>query len=247
MDQSPALLAAAADIARFDSRAAILERFARALRRVGVHEYIYGIEQAPGSAPVQIATLGGAVEAAPGMDPFFAYCCRDFRPTPTGIAFLDDYPYLRAAERTVIETAAECGMRGGLALATRLRGPGRRARGGFNLGGDLGRAEVERHLLPHVDALRHLCFVTDAALTRHLSEAKEAWRRSAAPDGLTAREREVLRVMANGVSRRSCAEMLGCSHATVSSHLKSAFAKLGAHTLVGALASLEERRAQEAR
>ena len=241
MDQTSALLDEAARIARSDHRGHVLEILARALRRVGIDEFIYGIEHAPGTAPVQIATLQGAADIGLSThDPFFAHCCRDFRPTLTGAAFLPDYPYLTEADRTVIEQAAGHGMRGGVALATRLRSRTATARGGFNLGGDLGREAVIRHVLPHIPALRQLCLVTDAAFTRLLPAM--AGPAPTRPDAvLTAREREVLAVMARGVSRAACGKILGCSGTTVASHLKSAYSKLGTTSLVATLAVLNDR------
>ena len=245
MNQTPALLDDAARIARADHRGTVHDCFTRALRRVGIDEFIYGIEHAPGAAPLQIATLRGATDIGlSAHDPFFLHCCRDFRPTLTGAAFLPDYPYLTEADRAVIEEAAGHGMRGGVALATRLRSRSSSARGGFNLGGDLGREDVLRHVLPHIEALRQLCLVTDGALSRLLPPVPAPPPLRPAPHAaLTPREREVLDVMARGVSRSACAQILGCSPTTVASHLKSAYSKLGTTTLVATLAILNDRTA----
>ena len=52
---------------------------------------------------------------------------------------------------------------------------------------------------------------------------------------LTARETEVLRLMAEGASSRDIAARLGISYATVRSHIRSMGAKLGVHSKVEAV------------
>jgi LuxR family maltose regulon positive regulatory protein len=47
---------------------------------------------------------------------------------------------------------------------------------------------------------------------------------------LTARETEVLRLMAEGAASRDIAARLGISYATVRSHIRSLGAKLGVHS-----------------
>jgi ATP/maltotriose-dependent transcriptional regulator MalT len=49
------------------------------------------------------------------------------------------------------------------------------------------------------------------------------------PDGLTSREREVLRLVAMGLSNRQIAEQLVVSVHTVARHLQNAYCKIGAH------------------
>lgn len=55
-------------------------------------------------------------------------------------------------------------------------------------------------------------------------------------DELTPREREVLRLLAAGLTRAGIGERLGISPGTVRSHLQSIFAKLGAHSRLEAVA-----------
>ena len=52
---------------------------------------------------------------------------------------------------------------------------------------------------------------------------------------LTARETEVLRLMAAGLSSRGIAAQLGISYATVRSHIRSMGAKLGVHSKIEAV------------
>jgi DNA-binding NarL/FixJ family response regulator len=48
------------------------------------------------------------------------------------------------------------------------------------------------------------------------------------PDGLTAREAEVLTLLASGLSNTEIAQRLYLSHATVKTHINRIFAKTGA-------------------
>jgi DNA-binding NarL/FixJ family response regulator len=59
-------------------------------------------------------------------------------------------------------------------------------------------------------------------------------------DSLTAREREVLRLMAQGASSREIADRLGISYATVRSHIRSFDTKLGVHSKIEAVAAARE-------
>lgn len=49
-------------------------------------------------------------------------------------------------------------------------------------------------------------------------------------ESLTAREKEVLGLMAEGTSSREIASRLGISYATVRSHIRSVGGKLGVHS-----------------
>lgn len=53
--------------------------------------------------------------------------------------------------------------------------------------------------------------------------------------GLTAREKEVLRMLASGSSNRVIGEQLGIAEGTVKVHVKNLFSKLGIHTRVEAV------------
>ena len=59
-------------------------------------------------------------------------------------------------------------------------------------------------------------------------------------ESLTAREKEVLRLMAEGVSSRDIASKLGISYATVRTHIRSLDAKLGVHSKVQAIVKARE-------
>jgi two-component system, NarL family, response regulator DevR len=59
-------------------------------------------------------------------------------------------------------------------------------------------------------------------------------------DSLTPREREVLKLMAEGCSSREIAERLGISYATVRSHIRSFDGKLGVHSKIEAVATARD-------
>ncbi len=52
---------------------------------------------------------------------------------------------------------------------------------------------------------------------------------------LTARERDVLQLIANGLQQKQIAERLSISIETAKKHIKNAYKKLGAHNKVDAL------------
>jgi ATP/maltotriose-dependent transcriptional regulator MalT len=59
-------------------------------------------------------------------------------------------------------------------------------------------------------------------------------------DSLTPREREVLRLMAGGVSSRDIASTLGISYTTVRTHIRSLGSKLGVHSKLQAIVKARE-------
>jgi predicted ATPase/DNA-binding CsgD family transcriptional regulator len=87
------------------------------------------------------------------------------------------------------------------------------------------RAIFER--IGHVTALRRIDVLTGAARAAHAV---------ALPAGLTAREAEVLRLIAQGKSNRAIAEELTLSEKTVANHIAHIFAKTGADNRAGATA-----------
>jgi DNA-binding CsgD family transcriptional regulator len=62
--------------------------------------------------------------------------------------------------------------------------------------------------------------------------------RVSGPAGVTPREREVLALVAEGLSNREIARALSVVPSTVAKHLEQAYAKLGAHSRTAAVASL---------
>jgi DNA-binding CsgD family transcriptional regulator len=75
-------------------------------------------------------------------------------------------------------------------------------------------------------------------LRRHLSAARERWERRQPSKALTARELEVMRLVADGSTNRQVARRLVVSDATVRTHLEHVFEKLGVHTRTAAVAQV---------
>jgi DNA-binding NarL/FixJ family response regulator len=59
-------------------------------------------------------------------------------------------------------------------------------------------------------------------------------------ESLTPREKEVLRLMAEGVSSRDIAGKLGISYTTVRTHIRSLGSKLGVHSKLQAIVKARE-------
>ena len=59
-------------------------------------------------------------------------------------------------------------------------------------------------------------------------------------ESLTSREKEVLRLMAGGISSRDIAQRLGISYTTVRTHIRSLGSKLGVHSKLEAIVKARE-------
>ena len=92
-----------------------------------------------------------------------------------------------------------------------------------------------------VDAIRTVAqggtMITPSTIATLLNRRREA---ESQRESLTAREKEVLRLMAEGVSSRDIATRLGISYATVRTHIRSLGAKLGVHSKVQAIVKARE-------
>jgi DNA-binding NarL/FixJ family response regulator len=92
-----------------------------------------------------------------------------------------------------------------------------------------------------VDAIRTVAtggtLITPSAIATLLNRRRQT---DGQRESLTAREKEVLRLMAEGVSSRDIATRLGISYATVRTHIRSLGAKLGVHSKVQAIVKARE-------
>lgn len=79
--------------------------------------------------------------------------------------------------------------------------------------------------------------ITDRLLRAlQLRRAEEGWQSDLpAPDPLSPREREVLRLMAGGLSNREIGQAMGCAEGTVKNHVSSILSKLGVRDRVRAV------------
>lgn len=79
--------------------------------------------------------------------------------------------------------------------------------------------------------------ITPSAIATLLNRRRQS---DSQRESLTSREKEVLRLMAEGVSSRDIAAQLGISYATVRTHIRSLGAKLGVHSKVQAIVKARE-------
>ena len=79
-------------------------------------------------------------------------------------------------------------------------------------------------------------------LLPHLRQVLRAGRRSPRAAALTARERQVLAHVADGLTNAEVARALTISPETVRKHLENAYGKLGVHTRTAAVAAITARR-----
>jgi DNA-binding CsgD family transcriptional regulator len=84
-----------------------------------------------------------------------------------------------------------------------------------------------------------------SVLRPHLAAIRERWERRHRPAHLTAREAEVLELVAQGLTTAQVADRLTISYTTARTHLENLFAKLGVHTRTAAVAWLRDCAARE--
>jgi DNA-binding NarL/FixJ family response regulator len=94
----------------------------------------------------------------------------------------------------------------------------------------LARQSDARELLATLDAVGAGLLVLDASVRDALSPAATASRGSTIAEPLTERERQVLAMLADGLSNRRIGERLAISENTVKAHVAAILAKLGATT-----------------
>jgi DNA-binding NarL/FixJ family response regulator len=98
------------------------------------------------------------------------------------------------------------------------------------------KSDVARHLIDAVTALRqHKAFFTSdaaaAVLESYLSNSGQGQRRQASKQDLTAREREVLQLLAEGRSNKEVAAILQISVFTAETHRSKIMRKLNLHSM----------------
>ncbi len=157
-------------------------------------------------------------------DPFLEYCCNSYAITRTGIEYSQDYLYLGDQDRALIKLAAEKGFRSGFGIPVRVKGSARF--GGFNLGTDLSKSAFEEQFDQYEAAFQTFCMVAHRKIEELMAQPTQTTT-SEELTQLSKREREVFLLFANGKTRAQCAQTLGISAHTVSTHLKNSYEKLG--------------------
>lgn len=231
----------AGHLEKHDDLAILWRDIVQVLAREGISQVIYLTVDENFENPFCRSTLTGLWDDLPAVrDPFLTHCCSSYEIMPTGYAFSDDYDDLSESELRFIRGAAEQGFVSGIAIPMRLQGSKRF--GGFNLGTPLDRAAFEATVMPRGEEFRAFCLLMHRRI-EELSMARpthhETFRSSLiAPDlpaqfaSLSPREREVVYLLAQGISRKETAHICGISVNTVSDYAKSAYAKLGVRNRV---------------
>lgn len=148
-------------------------------------------------------------------DPFATYCLTAPGSVATGADYVAEYSYLTDAERHVIMSAADAGFRAGFSSVVRRDALGWE---GWNIGSSLARAEVE--------AIRR-----EQGRDIRLGLMALRGRLGTPPCiKLSARERQCLDLISDGLRTKSVARELGLAEVTVELHLRNARGKLGAKT-----------------
>ncbi|WP_158269928.1 helix-turn-helix transcriptional regulator [Litoreibacter ponti] len=223
------------------------ELFQRGLRSLGFEFFIYVTVEPDFSGAFCLSNLPDLFSAAPpDRDPFLRYCCDHYDFTYTGADYLEDYDYLPDDARSFISQARSLGFRTGYGVPVRLRGEARF--GGFNIGTGLPKERFEAQMGVLQHEIRFFCLITHRKieeLARALSTSEPlkfrgliAASETEASKLLSAREREVVYHIGQGLSRKECASILGLSPNTVSDYLKSAYRKLGVRNRVSAAQKL---------
>jgi len=178
-------------------------------------------------------------------DPFLDFCCHSYDTMFTGPEFLDMHDGLDMPPQAyeLIERGTKLGMISGLAIPLRLVGSNRY--GGFNLGSSLKRASFETLCAEAKGAAQVMCMLVhrhiETVLNQQnvLMEQPEGRVKNTEPERsglevLTPRENDILNKIANGYSRKKCADSLFLSEGTISTHIKNIYRKLGVHNRVQA-------------
>jgi DNA-binding NarL/FixJ family response regulator len=87
------------------------------------------------------------------------------------------------------------------------------------------------------EVARGASLISPAMVARLVSRGRD---RAHVRESLSPREREVLRLMADGVATREIARRLGISYATVRTHVRSISHKLGARSMVNAVVTARQ-------
>lgn len=232
------LLQSASRFEEIDEIPGVWDALLDGLSTEGIEQVIYISVDGNRENPIVLTNVPDVyADTDPATDPFLSHICKSYEIAPTGPDYLVDYDYLPDTAKRFIREAGKVNWRTGLGIPMRLQGSERF--GGFNLGSPLPRAEFEARILPRAEAFRFICLLAH----RRMEElarggaflSPEGFRDLlVAPmppmlEALSPREKEVIYLVAQGVSRKECARLCGISPNTVADYTKSAYRKLGVH------------------
>lgn len=184
-------------------------------------------------------------------DPFLEFCCHSYETTFTGVEFSElhaDFDLPPKAIK-VMARASDLGMISGIGIPLRLTGSNRY--GGFNLGTGLKRESFEKLCEEIENSAQVVCMLVHRKIEQILDQCNimvetkadtssraETWEGSKSVAkklaNLTPKEKDIINKIANGFSRKRCADSLFVSESTVSTHMKNIYRKLGVHNRVQA-------------
>ncbi|WP_368184431.1 LuxR C-terminal-related transcriptional regulator [Aestuariibius sp. HNIBRBA575] len=241
------LLDVAGALERQDRVEDVWDTLRAGLRREGIEFVIYLTVDADFSSPIALTNMPELyqnTETSPGetlaADPFLRWCCDNYDISLTGLEFLHLHTYLSDKSRAFIRQAAEqSGFTTGLGIPMRLIGSDRF--GGFNLGTRLSRPVFEEKIAPRAEEFRFVCLLAHRRIEELMGDDPNAQMSDDDPfrprmvspdyaqamDDLSPREREVLFLVARGMSRKEVARACRISVYTVSEYVQAAYRKLG--------------------
>lgn len=161
--------------------------------------------------------------------PVALHCAEHVTPCPLGVEMIDLMRNLTPEGVDIVRFSAEAGIRSGVCFP--VRDPALGAWGGVAFATGLPRHEFQALM----KAIGHVVQV--AALCADIRIRELAMRDSARSVRLTARERECLLWLTEGLRPSAIAERLGVKRVTVDLHIANARRKLGAATREQAVAN----------
>lgn len=240
------------NIESLDSLDSVWSAFVPLAKRLGFDYVVYTISSHDGRDFFYFDNFGlHAHNEGEFYDPFLEFCCHSYDTTFTGVEFAElhaDYN-LPPKAINVMEKASALGMISGIGIPLRLTGSNRY--GGFNLGTGLKRQAHEKLCSEVQSSAQVICMLVHRKIEQILDQSKillelkpDAESRtepltqqisSAQKLGnLTPKEKDIMGKIANGFSRKKCADSLFVSESTISTHMKNIYRKLGVHNRVQA-------------
>lgn len=232
---------------RLDRIAQIWDGLLDGLRPLGLEFAIYTTLADNRTRPyflTNVPSIFGGMD--PADDPFLQHGCIRYGVLRTGVGYLNRNHFLTETERGLLRRASEAGWQTGLGLAVRLIGTERY--GGFNFGSRMPVEAFEAEVIPRAGELQVLCLLLNRRIEEivalgqdeaGLKRLKTTGPAEEAIEALSAREREVILLLGNGMTRKECARLCNLSPHTVAEYSKNAYRKLGVRNRIEAAQRLK--------